>query len=186
MFNFLDSLPPGTLLVLALLATVLMLGIFAVSVDGLIQRCRAIPAQVNGVRHALKTIQSEIEAAKALEASDLATVELLKQQIIDGEAAIEAKTKKFDDAKSAIGKPAVIVDQTIQPTFEAWLVLVFRSSDDTRHGGPLAEEWAAGRHFVVFAEDATNAGRRILARFPTKLGYSCAEPSAFPFLMAER
>ncbi|HWK46563.1 MAG TPA: hypothetical protein VNT30_17715 [Stellaceae bacterium] len=185
MLNLFDLIPPATLLVLALMATILMLGVFAVSLDGLIQRCRAIPAQVNGMKHTLQIVQADIKTAKELAKADQDAIETLKQQIVDGEAELDTKAKNFERAKTASGTPVIVVDQTIQPAFEPWLVLVKRQANDPRNNGPLASAWVAGRHFVVFAEDATNAGRRVVARFPANLGYGCGPPEPFPFLMGE-
>jgi hypothetical protein len=44
---------------------------------------------------------------------------------------------------------------------------------------PAQAEWAAGRRFIVYGEDAANARRRIETRFPPAQGYRAGDPQHY-------
>jgi hypothetical protein len=158
-----------------------MVGICAICIDSLIQRCRAVSEHDAGLKRALDDVAAAIARVEGQQRQDHEAFDVLTARLAAREATAAAKEAEVQQAENRIGTPVIVVDQIIQPHFSPWLVRVSRSTEDIRSGMPLADDWIQGRHFIVFAGDAANAARRVRARFAPSRGYSAGEPRPFIF-----
>jgi hypothetical protein len=173
----LEITDPTTLAILAL-ADIVLCGLFVIAAEAMRISLRSVPTESALLKRQLEAAQAEALAAQ--EASLLAEAKLpeLEASVMERRHVLLDARQRLDEAKRSAVATVYVLEQVIQPAHRPWLVTV-RRGDPSETTGGLAGEWAAGRRFVIFSEDAEKARRRGEARFQPQQGYRTSEPEPF-------
>jgi hypothetical protein len=165
----------GTLIVFDLVLVTMLV----VAAETLRIRLSSVPDQANLLTQQLQTALRDAEKLRLANAQSEHVLGELAGKIEERGALLEEVQQRLQDGKSRAPISAVVLEQLIQPSHQPWLTTVRRGERSQAHPGTAQAEWAAGRRFIVYGEDATYARRRIEARFPPAQGYRASDPQRF-------
>jgi hypothetical protein len=165
----------GTLIVFDLL----FLTLLTVAAQSLRIRLAAIPEEAELMARQLQGAAQDAERLRLSNAEAEQVLAALEPKIAGCNARLLAAQQRLKEVRLRTATPIYVIEQLIQPTHCAWLVIIRRGDPaEAKESGHLAE-WAAGRRFVVHSDDVAGAKRRIEARFPAAKGYRTTVPQRF-------
>jgi hypothetical protein len=165
----------GTLIVFDLILVTLLV----VAVEMLRIRLTSVPEQAGILNQQLQNAARDTEKMRLANGASERTLAELATQIEERGGLLAEAQQRLQDGRSRAPATVIVLEQLIHPSHLPWLVTV-RRGDPAQAGTPgLPGEWAAGRRYIVYGEDAANARRRIEARFPPSQGYRATEPQRF-------
>jgi outer membrane murein-binding lipoprotein Lpp len=165
----------GILLVGAGMFAVMSLVLF----EGLRAKLRAIPAQSQNLSQQIAILRTETETAASAAAAAEEELERLTEQADQAETSLLEARQRLHEVRNRLSTTVYVLDQIIQNSYKAWLVVVRQGVVEETKAGTIEGEWARGRRTLVFAENVANARRRIQARYPQTHGYHIGDPHPF-------
>lgn len=165
----------GTLIVFDLILVVLL----AVAAETLRIRLGAVPEQAGLLTQQLQNTARDTEKMRLANAQSERALAELTTKIEERRGLLAEAQQRLDDGRTRLPTTVIVLEQLIQPSHQPWLVTVRRGDPAQAPAGSPAAEWAAGRRYIVYGDDAANARRRIEARFPPVQGYRASEPQRF-------
>jgi len=165
----------GTLIVFDLILVTLLV----VAAETLRIRLSAVPDQADLLTQQLQNAIRDTEKLRLSNAQAGRVNGELATKIDERGAVLAEAQQRLQEARNRLPTTVYILEQLIQSAHLPWLVLVRRGDPAQAPPGSLQAEWASGRRFIVYGEDAANARRRIEARFPPSQGYRATDPQRF-------
>jgi hypothetical protein len=165
----------GTLIVFDLILVILLV----VAAETLRIRLGSVPETAELLTQQLHNAARETEKLRLSNAQSDRVLADLEAQIEERGGVLAETQQRLSDARSRVPTTVIVLEQLIHPTHQPWMITVRRGDPAQAPPGSLLAEWAAGRRYIVYGEDAANARRRIEARFPPSQGYRASEPARF-------
>jgi hypothetical protein len=165
----------GTLIVFDLILVTLLV----VAAETLRIRLSAVPDQADLLGQQLQNAVRETEKLRLSNAQAERVTAELSTKIDERGAVLLEGQQRLQEARDRAPATVYILEQLIQAAHLPWLITVRRGDPSQAPAATAQAEWAAGRRFIVYGEDAANARRRIEARFPPSQGYRAGDPQRF-------
>ena len=165
----------GTLIVFDLILVTLLV----VVAETLRIRLVSVPDQAGLLNQQLQNAARDTEKMRLVNGQSERVLAELATKIEERGGLLAEAQQRLQDGRSRLPTTVIVLEQLIQASHQAWLVTVRRGDPAQAPAGTLQAEWAAGRRYIVYGEDAANARRRIEARFPPSQGYRASEPQRF-------
>jgi hypothetical protein len=165
----------GTLIVFDLVLMTLL----AVTAETLRIRLAAVPDQAGALNQQLQNAARDTEKLRLANSQSERILNELQIKIDERNSLLLEAQQRLQDGRSRQPTTVIVLEQLIRPSHQPWLVIVRRGDPAHAPAGSLQAEWAAGRRYIVYGEDAANARRRIEARYPPSQGHRAADPLRF-------
>ncbi|MGQ9371743.1 hypothetical protein [Azospirillum sp. A39] len=158
------------LIVLIIVAVAAWLGNVLLAVEAATGQVRA---RVRNTREAVAKIENAIRRLQKDEETLVREIEELGVEIVNARRRQAEVQARLADAQSQRRPRLLILTDRRNPSDKEWLVTVANAQIrevDAHH--PLAQEWAMGREYLVWAESEREAGERARRRFDARPGYA--------------
>jgi len=165
----------GTLIVFDLILVTLLV----VAAETLRIRLGAVPDTAGLLHQQLQNAARDTEKMRLANAQSERVLADLAAQIEERGGLLAEAQQRLEAGRGRRPTTVIVLEQLIHPSHQPWLVTVRRGDPGQAPAGSLMAEWAAGRRYIVYGDDAANARRRIEARFPPSQGYRATEPQRF-------
>lgn len=165
----------GTLIVFDLILVTLLV----VAAETLRIRLGVVPEQAGLLTQQLQNAARDTEKLRLANAQSERVLAELGTQIEERGGLLAEVQQRLEDGRSRLPTTVIVLEQLIHPSHQPWLITVRRGDPARAPSGSLLAEWAAGRRYIVYGDDAANARRRIEARFPPSQGYHASDPQRF-------
>jgi hypothetical protein len=165
----------GTLLVFDLILVTLLV----VSAETLRIRLFSVPETAEVLTQQLQNAARDTEKMRLANSQSERALAEIETKIEERGGLLAEAQQRLQDARNRAPSTVIVLEQLIHPSHLPWLVTVRRGEPAQAPPGSPQAEWAAGRRYIVYGEDAANARRRIEARFPPSQGYRASEPQNF-------
>ncbi len=165
----------GTLIVFDLILVTLLV----VAAETLRIRLGAVPDTAEMLTQQLHNAARDTEKMRLSNSQSERVLAELDAQLEERGGLLAEAQQRLADGRSRVPTTVIVLEQLIHPSHQPWLIAVRRGDPAQAPAGSLMAEWAAGRRYIVYGEDAANARRRIEARFPPSQGYRASEPARF-------
>ncbi|WP_029007067.1 hypothetical protein [Azospirillum halopraeferens] len=158
------------LIILVIVAVAAWLGNVLLTVEAATSQVRA---RVRNTRETVSKLEVTIRRLKRDEEETLKEIRELGDEIVAARRKQSEAQARLTEAQSRRRPSLIILSDRRNPSDKEWTVTVTNSQIrevDASH--PLAQEWALGRDFLVWAESEREAGERARRRFDARPGYA--------------